>query len=131
MIHEAPDSVGRVFARSMLFDASKFSMRGFLEITPEAHGSDTYFLGKAISMSPAARAEFFPYLEIKTHDVKASHGSSVGRPDPKLLFYLESRGIEKAKRERIIMNGFFRDCFYPREDMKHAYPFIEHEDAFM
>ena len=107
LVHDAPDTYGRIIVKSALFDRSKFVFRGMLEITERGKGSDSYLLAKALMISPQARAEVYPYLEIKTDEVRASHGSSVGRIDPSQLFYLQSRGLKKQKAEQIILSGYF------------------------
>ncbi|MBI4137764.1 MAG: SufD family Fe-S cluster assembly protein [Candidatus Sungbacteria bacterium] len=109
LIHDAPDTYGRVVVKSALFDQSKFVFRGMLEITENGKGSDSYLLAKALMVSPQARAEIYPYLEIKTDEVRASHGSSVGKIDPGQLFYLASRGVSKLEAEKVILAGFFGD----------------------
>lgn len=109
IVHDAPETYGRVTAKAALFDQSRFMLNGMLEITPNGKGTDTYLLAKGLMVSPQARAEIYPHLEIKTDDVKASHGSSVGRLDPRQLFYLQSRGIGQPAAEQILLSGFFRD----------------------
>ena len=109
-VHDAPETYGRITARVALFDQSRFTLRGMLEITPRGKGSDTYFSAKGLLMSPRARAEIFPYLEIQTDEVRASHGTSVGRMDEKQLFYLQSRGLLKEEAEKIILADYFREA---------------------
>ena len=109
LIHDAPETRGRITVKSALFDQSRFVFRGMLEITECGTGSDSYLLAKALMISQQARAEIYPYLEIKTDEVRASHGSSVGRIDPAQLFYLQSRGIGLEKAQKIILAGFFGD----------------------
>jgi Fe-S cluster assembly protein SufD len=109
IFHEAAETYGRVTAKAALFDDSRFIFRGMLDIGPEAKGADSYLLAKGLMVSPRARAEIYPYLEIRTDEVKASHGSSVGRLDERQLFYLQSRGIAKAEAEKIILSSYFRD----------------------
>jgi len=46
-------------------------------------------------------------LEINNHDVKCSHGSTVGKVDEEHLFYLMSRGLTKEEAEEKIVEGFF------------------------
>ena len=107
--HEAPETYGRVRAKAALFDDARFVFRGMLDIAPTAKGADSYLLAKGLMVSPRARAEIYPYLEIQTDEVKASHGSSVGRLDERQLFYLQSRGIAKTEAEAIILSAYFRD----------------------
>lgn len=108
-IHDAPETYGRITAKAALFDQSKFTLRGMLEITPRGKGSDTYLSAKGLMVSPRARAEIYPYLEIETNEVRASHGTSVGRIDPRQLFYLQSRGLPKEEAEEILLAGYFYD----------------------
>ena len=107
IIHDAPETYGRVTMKAALFDEARIVFKGMLEITSEAKGSDSYLLAKALLVSPKTRAEIYPYLEIKTDEIKASHGSSVGRIDEGTLFYLQSRGIQRDEAEKIILSGFF------------------------
>ncbi len=109
LIHEAPETYGRITVKSALFDKSRFVFRGMLDVRPEAKGSDTYLLARGLMVSPLARAEIYPYLEIATDEVRASHGSTVGHLDRNQLFYLQSRGLSREEAERIILAGFFRD----------------------
>lgn len=128
LIHDAPDTYGRVTAKAALFDQSRFVLNGMLEITPNGKGADTYFLAKGLMVSPEARAEIYPQLEIRTDEVKASHGSSIGRLDPRQLFYLQSRGIAKTAAEQILLSGFFRDV---AQEMPRAYAakFFQREEV--
>lgn len=109
IIHEAPATFGRVTAKSALFDRARFNLRGMLKMTKEAKGGDSYLLARALLVSPQSKAELYPYLEIKTDEVRASHGASVGALDRNQLFYLRSRGLSENQAERIILGGFFRD----------------------
>lgn len=109
LMHEAPDTYGRVIIKAVLFDESRLTVKGMLEIKEEAKGADSYLLAKALLVSPKARAEIRPELEILTDEVRASHGTSIGRLDERQLFYLQSRGVEKAEAERLLLAEFFRD----------------------
>lgn len=109
LVHEAPETYGRVTAKAALFDQSRFEFRGRLKVDREARGSDTYLLAKGLMVSPEARAEIYPYLEIATDEIRASHGSTVGHLDRHHLFYLQSRGVAREEAEKIILAGFFRD----------------------
>jgi len=109
LIHEAPETYGRVIIKAALFDESRLIVRGMLEIKEEAKGADSYLLAKALLVSPKARAEICPYLEILTDEVRASHGTSIGRLDERQLFYLQSRGIAEEEGKRLLLAEFFRD----------------------
>ena len=117
-LHNAPDTYGRVISKAALFDESRFVLKGMLHVTERGVGADTYFLGKALLLSPAARGEIYPYLEIETNEVKASHGSSVGKLDERDMFYLGTRGIGHGDAQAILLGSFFRELgrFLPNKE---------------
>ena len=47
-----------------------------------------------------------PQLEIYNNDVKCSHGSTTGEIDEEILFYMQSRGLNKNECKKIILHGF-------------------------
>ena len=60
-------------------------------------------------MSDGAKADSDPKLEILNNDViRCTHGAAVGPVDPEMLFYLQSRGMDRASAEQLIVEGFFR-----------------------
>ena len=126
LAHEAPNTYGRVMIKAALFDESRLTVRGMLDIRHEAAGSDSYLLAKALLVSPKARAEVCPYLEIATDEVKASHGTSIGRIDERQLFYLASRGIGDEDGKRLLLAEFFRDAVkeLSEEDQKKFFQIV-------
>ena len=58
-------------------------------------------------MSNNARADSIPGLEIMADDVRCTHGATVGKIDPELVFYLRSRGISTEQAELLVVDGFF------------------------
>ena len=133
-LHDAAETYGRVIAKAALFDESRFVLKGMLHVTEQGKGADTYFLGKALLLSPAARGEIYPYLEIETNEVKASHGSSVGKLDERDMFYLGTRGIGHGDAQAILLGSFFRELgrllpdeersIYPRTRRPRVYPWM-------
>lgn len=53
-----------------------------------------------------AEIDAVPMLEIENQDVRCSHAATVGRIDAEKLFYLMSRGIDRAAAEQILIDGF-------------------------
>ena len=47
-----------------------------------------------------------PQLEIYAHNVKCSHGATVGRIDDEQMFYLRSRGINQQDAQQMIIYAF-------------------------
>jgi Fe-S cluster assembly protein SufD len=40
-------------------------------------------------------------------DVRCTHGATIGKIDPELIFYLQSRGLTLKDAERLVVEGFF------------------------
>ncbi len=82
---------------------------GLITITPEGHGSDAFQTNRNLLLSPSARAESVPNLDIQVSDVRCSHASAVGPLDEELIFALEAKGVDPARAERLLADAFFAD----------------------
>jgi Fe-S cluster assembly protein SufD len=60
-------------------------------------------------LSDTAEVDTKPELEIYADDVKCSHGATVGRLDPDMLFYLRSRAIPEAVARDLLIYAFAED----------------------
>jgi Fe-S cluster assembly protein SufD len=40
--------------------------------------------------------------------IRCTHGAAVGPVDEELVFYLQSRGLDRQSAEQLIVEGFFR-----------------------
>src|SRR3989338_251891 len=120
--HEAPDTFARVLFRAALRDASRVDFSGMLNIHGGADGSDSYLSAHALMLSEKAMARIDPQLEILAHNVKASHGATVGRVGAQELFYLQSRGLARREAERVLVRGFFQEALarMPQDATEYA-----------
>ena len=83
---------------------------GDVLIRADAVGTDTYELNRNLLLTPEARADSVPNLEIETGEIAgAGHASATGRFDDEQLFYLQSRGIPADVARRMVVRGFFAD----------------------
>ncbi len=106
-IHAAPNTVSNIITKGVLNDYSRALSRGLVRIEKNAFGSNGYESQEALLLSETAEANAIPNLEINNHDVKCSHGSSVGQIDEDKLFYLMTRGLNKEQAIKKIIEGFF------------------------
>jgi Fe-S cluster assembly protein SufD len=60
-------------------------------------------------LSPDAGVDAKPQLEIFADDVTCSHGCTVGQLDPEQLFYLQSRGLDRAHARHLLTEAFVAD----------------------
>ncbi len=83
---------------------------GDVLIRAKAVGTETYETNRNLLLTPGARADSIPNLEIETGEiVGAGHAAATGRFDDEQLFYLQSRGIPADEARRLVVRGFFAD----------------------
>jgi Fe-S cluster assembly protein SufD len=108
--HDAPHASSDLFFKGVLQDRSRAVWRGVIRVAEGAQRTDAYQENRNLLLSDRAHADSIPGLEIKANDVRCTHGATIGRVDADQLFYLESRGLERAVAERLIVEGFFMDA---------------------
>jgi len=109
--HSAPNCYSRVAYKGALQgEEARTVWIGDVLIRKEAEGTDTYELNRNLLLTPGARADSVPNLEIETGEIEgAGHASATGQFDDEQLFYLSSRGIPEAAARRLVVRGFFAD----------------------
>jgi Fe-S cluster assembly protein SufD len=105
--HMAPHTTSDLLFKGALKDRSRSVWQGMIYVAPGAQKTDGYQANRNLTLSPKARADSIPGLEILADDVRCTHGATVGKIDPEQVFYLLSRGISYPEAERLIVEGFF------------------------
>ncbi|HVL84246.1 MAG TPA: Fe-S cluster assembly protein SufD [Pseudonocardia sp.] len=81
---------------------------GDVLIRAAAESTETFEFNRNLVLTPGARADSVPNLEIETGEIAgAGHASATGRFDDEQLFYLQSRGIPEDVARRLVVRGFF------------------------
>jgi len=110
-IHIAPKSKSNLLVKGILYDRAKLQLRGLIKIEKSGQKTKAYQKNKNLIMSKNAFVDTKPYLEILADDVYCTHGSTTGKIDENVLFYLNSRSIEPKKAEDLVVQGFLNDVF--------------------
>jgi len=105
--HLAPHTESDLQFKSVLLGRSRTVFRGLIWLHPEAQQTNAYQANHNLLLSPDARADALPILEIEADDVRCKHGSTTGRIDEEQIFYLMSRGLSYQEAQRLIVQGFF------------------------
>jgi Fe-S cluster assembly scaffold protein SufB len=106
-LHETGPSGGDVHWRGAATGASRASFEGLIQIDPGAQQTHTYLQIHTMMLSPKARLDAIPSVLVSADDVSASHGGTVGELDEDAIFYMQSRGLDRASAVRVIVEGFF------------------------
>lgn len=106
-LHNSPKTFSDLVTKGVLDDESKAVSRGLVQINENAAGSEGYEKQDSLLLSDKAEADAIPNLEINNHDVKCSHGATIGQVDAEMLFYLMSRGLNEKQAKQQIVTGYF------------------------
>lgn len=79
---------------------------GELVVSPGAQKTEAFQTNRNLLLTPTARINTKPQLEIYADDVKCSHGATTGQLDEQALFYMQQRGIPRQQAKKLMMNAF-------------------------
>jgi Fe-S cluster assembly protein SufD len=108
-IHQAPNTSSNLLYKNALLDQAKTIFSGLIVVDPDAQKTDAYQSNRNLMLSEEAEANSLPGLEIQANDVRCTHGATSSRIDREQEFYLESRGINPAQAQELLVFGFFEE----------------------
>lgn len=106
--HVAPQCKSDLLFKVVLMDRASSIYRGLIKVHKNAQGTDAYQANRNLLLSPKAKADSMPLLEIEANEVRCTHGATIGRVDELQMFYLMSRGLSRRQAEKILVDGFLR-----------------------
>jgi Fe-S cluster assembly protein SufD len=109
--HRAGESFSNLDFRVVLKDKSLSAYTGLIRIEKDTVNCEAYQENRNLLLNPGARAESIPELEIMTDQVRCTHGATMGPIDPEQVFYLQSRGYNRAEAVKSIVSGFMEPTF--------------------
>jgi len=93
-----------------LAGTSKSNYLGKITIAQKAQRSDAYQKNRNLVLNKGVSVNSSPKLEIGANDVRCTHGSTTARVSDLEMFYLRSRGIDKATVKMLLADGFLRQA---------------------
>ncbi len=87
-------------------DQGRATFGGRVIVRADTLGNDARQLSRNLVLSPSARADARPWLEIFADDVSCTHGATVGQLDDEALFYLRSRGLPEELARSLLVDAF-------------------------
>lgn len=104
--HQKPNSFSNEMYKGVLDANSKGVFNGKIFVRPHAQKTNAFQSNRNIVLTPSASINTKPQLEIWADDVKCSHGCTIGQLDEEAVFYLQSRGIDKATAQGMMLYAF-------------------------
>jgi len=106
IFHDHPNCNSWEVYKSILDDRSRGVFNGKVFVTPEAQKTDAKQTNRNLLLSPEARVDTKPQLEIFADDVRCTHGATIGQIDEIAFFYLQSRGIPRQRAQTMLTCAF-------------------------
>lgn len=100
----------RTFASTKLLgtadDNSNLHLSGKIVIEADCQDCESFLTERVLLLSPTAKAQVVPDLEIKNNQVKCSHAASLSYIPADQIFYLMSRGLTESQAKTEIAQAF-------------------------
>jgi Fe-S cluster assembly protein SufD len=107
--HAAPNARTAQSFRGIAAGRARVAFNGKIIVAPGARGTDSRQSLRGLLAGPEAEIDVRPQLEIYNDDVRCSHGATAGKLDENMLFYLLSRGLDRATAQRLLKWAFLED----------------------
>lgn len=104
--HQQPHCNSHQLYKGILDGNARAVFNGKIFVRQGAQKTDAMQTNKNLLLSPHARVDTKPQLEIYADDVKCAHGAAVGQIDQEELFYLQARGINPELARSLLTYGF-------------------------
>lgn len=106
VLHQAAHCSSAQDYKGVLDGHSRAVFNGKVVVAKDAQKTQAAQQNKNLLLSEKAEIDSKPQLEIYADDVRCSHGATVGQLDEEALFYLATRGIDKALATQILVQAF-------------------------
>ncbi len=104
--HAAPHTTSDLAFRGVLRDRATAVWSGMIKVDKGAQRTDAFQESRNLLLTDGAHADAIPGLEIEANDVRCTHAATVARLDEGQLFYLQTRGLNRAEAEQMLVGGF-------------------------
>lgn len=108
MCHLAPNCHSNQQVRGIANANGYGLFEGLVYVAPDAQKTEAYQQSRNVLLSPTARIQTLPQLEIYADDVKCSHGATVGQMNEEQIYYMRQRGLSEEDARKLQLGGFIR-----------------------
>ena len=107
--HQVPHCNTQEVFRGIIADSASATFNGKIHIFQDAQKSDAQLNNKNLLLTNQAEINTKPELEIYADDVSCAHGATVAQLDDKSVYYLQSRGINKLRAQKMLSIAFVQE----------------------
>ena len=114
--HNVPGCVSNQLVNGIAAGDAHVTFYGKIVVAHGAQKTQAYQSNHNVVLTPSAKVDTKPQLEIYADDVKCSHGATVGSLNEDEQFYMRSRGIPEAEAKVLQMISFVAPVLDDIED---------------
>jgi len=107
--HVSRDCLSYQEQRNAISDRGYGVWRGAVRVPRGSDNSTANQLCRSLLLSDKARVHVTPTLEIATDEVVCTHGATVADLDDEMIFYLQSRGLDRSSARQLMLQGWARE----------------------
>lgn len=104
--YSRPHGMSRQLHKCVVDDSARTVFNGKVHVPQAAQLTDAGQLNRNLLLSPKGRVDTKPQLEIVADSVKCTHGATVSQLEADEVFYLQSRGIDAASAQALLIYAF-------------------------
>ena len=101
-----PYGSSRQLHKCIVDDKAHTVFNGKVNVPKPAQMTDAGQLNRCLLLSPKAKVDTKPQLEITADNVKCTHGATVSQLDSNEVFYFQSRGIDAMQAQSLLIQAF-------------------------
>jgi Fe-S cluster assembly protein SufD len=103
---EFPNGMVDQLHKCIIDDKAHAVFNGRICVPKAAQLTNASQLNRNLLLSPKARVNTKPQLEIVADNVKCAHGATVSQLEEDEVFYLQSRGLNRRMSENLLLDAF-------------------------
>jgi len=116
-MHNAPHTRTDVLIKGIIAGNAQSVYKGTIYVHPHANSAYAAQYNKNILISPTARAQSIPSLEVLHNNVRCMHGSAVGQLSDEQLYYVQSRGLTRREATTMLLAAFCSDVITDDQEL--------------
>lgn len=112
MAYTKPYGSSNQLHKCIVSDKARAVFNGKVFVPQAAQLTDARQLNRNLLLSPKARVDTKPQLEITADNVKCSHGATVSQLEADEVFYLQSRGLNETDARNLLIDAFAAEIIH-------------------
>ena len=116
-----PHGIVNQLHKYIIDESAQGVFNGKIHVPQKAQLTNAAQLNRNLLLSPKARINTKPELQITADNVKCSHGATISQLEADEIFYLRSRGLNEYDARHLLIDAFAAEILdrLPLESLRH------------